>query len=93
MSKTHRKKTLPEWFDAALNGKNHEIRINDCDYQVGDAFVSCEWDSSGFTGREIKYIITHVCEFPDGLRDGYVTLSLMKLWAKQCGEKTIGAGK
>ena len=54
---------------ALMSGKKKaEIRKNDRFYQVGDTLNFFEYD--------VKSTITHITDFPEGLRDEYVCLSV-----------------
>ena len=81
--RSHRLKTHPEPFAAALAGhKRHSIRRDDRGYQVGDVVVMVEWDpfARAFTGREAgPFAITSLTRNGPacaGLLDGYVVLGL-----------------
>ena len=53
--KTHKLKTLPEYFNAQLNGmKKFEIRKNDRGFQCFDTIILQEWDGEKYTGRKMK---------------------------------------
>lgn len=82
MTKTHRLKTLPEYFKAIKEGtKPFEIRKNDRDFQVGDEVDLAEWDpkekkeTGRYLGCQVTYILNS-SSFPEGLKDGYVILGL-----------------
>lgn len=84
--RSHRLKTHPEPFAAALAGhKRHSIRRDDRGYRVGDVVVKAEWDpfAWAFTGREAgPFAITSLTRNGPacaGLLDGYVVLGLQPL--------------
>ena len=52
-------------------GKKAEIRYNDRDYKVREIIVFV-WI------KDLRFRITHITEFPQGLREGYIVLSLQK---------------
>lgn len=78
--KTHRLKTLPEFFKALKEGtKPFEIRKNDRDFHVGDELVLAEWDpkEKKETGHYVGCRVTYVLDSsscPEGLKKGYVIL-------------------
>lgn len=79
--KTHKKKTWPEFHQALITGeKKFELRKDDCNYEVGDYFISDEWDPANewHTGStivfEIIYVLRDAQKF--GLKKGYVILGL-----------------
>ena len=76
---THRKKILPEYFQAVWDGrKTFELRKDDDGYKVGDLLILEEWDGEKYTGRvvfkEITYILRNVPEY--GLQKGYCILGM-----------------
>lgn len=69
------------WPSILSEEKTCEIRINDRDYQKGDQ-ISFELEfAAGRTQSmdDISFEITHVLNFPEGLRDGYVAFSIKKI--------------
>ena len=63
---TIRKKCLPVFFQAVLDGKKKfELRLNDFDIQEGDVLVLNEWDGEKreYTGRSIQKNVTFVGKF------------------------------
>ncbi len=63
----HQLKIKPEYYERIKDGsKTCEIRFNDRDYHRGD--VIC-FDV-------LEYEITDVLRFPEGLKDGFVALSI-----------------
>lgn len=75
----HELKILPCSFCDVLSGrKRFEVRKNDRNFKVGDAFVLLEFDlDHGYTGRYymdyIKYVLEDASVY--GLKDGYVIFS------------------
>lgn len=80
--KIHFLKIDEKWFGRVKAGeKTCEIRFNDHDFQAGDKikFEPVMKDSnSAFTNDGRIYEITHVLHFPEGLKEGYVALSIKK---------------
>lgn len=70
----------PQYFeDVCRRRKRAEVRYNDRDYQTGDTLILREYDrkKNTYTGRRLIAVITHVLSnFPDGLKKGYVVLSI-----------------
>lgn len=78
---THDLKIAPEWFDDVCEGvKTFEIRKDDRDYRLGDILRLREWTfDEGYTGFETRARVTSILwaeEFPDGLKPGYVVMSI-----------------
>lgn len=74
MSKTIRKKILPEYFVAVQEGrKNFELRKDDDNAQVGDNLVLYEFENNTITGRTLTRRITYVLRNKPqyGLKEGY----------------------
>ncbi|ENJ8188427.1 DUF3850 domain-containing protein [Yersinia enterocolitica] len=66
--KTHHLKTLPEYFQAVIEGKKKaELRINDRDFAIGDYLLLAEWDGGidEYTGRKVVVEISDItqCDF------------------------------
>lgn len=87
--KTHELKIWPSQFEAVVAGtKTFEWRKNDRDYAVGDTLVLREWDPAiftpaggdwtGYTGRELKVVVTYKAEGVFGIPEGYCVLSIAK---------------
>lgn len=68
---THALKTWPLAFQAIVDGrKHHEVRRDDCNFQLGDELLLREWEdgrqamnlfaASGYTGRELRVRVSHV---------------------------------
>lgn len=82
----HELKTWPVPFAAVLSGaKRAEMRRDDRGFEAGDLLVLREWDPqacddgpSGYTGRKIEAIITHVLRDSQfGVVPGFVMLSIL----------------
>lgn len=67
------------YWDCLIAGeKTAEIRFNDRDFQKGDTIqfqVIIPDENRTWCPADV-FEITHVLYFPDGLKDGYVMLSL-----------------
>ena len=79
--KEHFIKTWPEYFEKQLIGdKLFEVRKDDRSYQVGDIFVSEEYDvrKNEYTGRGKRFTITYVLRDVEmfGLKAGLCILQL-----------------
>jgi hypothetical protein len=86
--RTIRKKCLPEFFQAVLDGKKkYELRLNEFDVQEGDIFVLEEIDpvTRSYTGRTLEKRVTYAWKFTlddlywpkeDILEKGLVIMSL-----------------
>ncbi len=77
--KTHNKKLIQPYFDDVWNGnKTFEIRKNDCDYQVGDILILCEFDekTSRYTGAWLVVKIVYKIEDFAGIENGYCILGI-----------------
>lgn len=57
--------------------KKAELRNNDRNFQLGDVLLFEHY------GIILKFKITHIADFPDALKEGYVCLSVAMLtnWA------------
>lgn len=78
MTHTHELKVLPEYFNAISTGeKTFELRKDDRGFQVGDKLVLREWDTNGYSGREITCRVTYMLKGFAGLQDGYAVLSIV----------------
>lgn len=74
--KTHELKTLPDYFNAQLNGmKKFEVRKNDRGFQCFDTIILREWDGEKYTGRKMKKLITYVLGHDfEGIEQGFVVI-------------------
>ncbi len=74
MSKTIRKKILPEYFTAVQEGrKNFELCKDEDNAQVGDNLVLYEFYNDTITGRTLTRRVTYILRnTPEhGLKEGY----------------------
>jgi ParB family chromosome partitioning protein len=84
--KIHQLKIQDYWYEALKAGnKTFEIRKNDRDFKVGDKLIfhvlSNGIEPSYLTAEE--FIISHILNaenFPNGLKEGYVCLSLKRTY-------------
>ena len=63
MSKEHKLKTWPEYFQAVKTGaKTFEVRENDRFFAVGDTLILNEFDGDHgrYTGESLKLTVTYV---------------------------------
>lgn len=78
---THAVKTWKEYYVFQEKGdKLFELRKDDRPYEVGDTFLSQEYDQqkSRYTGKEQAYVITYILRYAEmfGLKQGYCILQL-----------------
>lgn len=81
---THALKTWKKFFATQAKGdKLFELRKDDRPYNVGDKFLSQEWDElkNEYTGVEDTYLITYVLRDAEmfGLKPGYCILQLKEI--------------
>lgn len=81
---THAVKTWIEYFEQQYSGKKlFELRKDDRPYNVGDTFISQEYNhiKSEYTGRELKYTIDYILRNAEnfGLKKGYCILQLKEI--------------
>lgn len=84
--KHHKLKIEQRYYDALHCGdKPYELRYNDRDYQAGDTIsFDVQWADEILCENHLKeaarakYLITHVLHYPQGLKQGWVILSLTK---------------
>lgn len=82
---THHLKTLPEFFEALLDGrKTFEIRVNDRGFSVGDTLILQEWEPSldirtggKYTGRALTRAVTYITNWAQ--KPSMVVMALAKL--------------
>lgn len=80
--KIHNKKLIQPYFDSVWNGnKTFEIRKNDCDYQIGDFLILCEFDkkTNKHTGDWILTKIIYKIDNFVGIEHGYCVLGIKVL--------------
>lgn len=79
--KNHSLKTAPRFFDVVESGiKTFELRLNDCDFQVGDMVILQEYykELDYYSGRMIVGDITYIYDGDDSplkLIEGYCCFS------------------
>ena len=78
----HELKIKKEYFEKVRDGqKRFEIRKDDRNYKVGDSIILREIDDSSFqTGNRIECKILYILKDFDGLKHGYVILSILETW-------------
>ncbi len=80
MSKQHELKTLPEFFQAVIDGrKTFEARKNDRDFLCGDVLFLREWDSETkrYTARNICADVSYILHGPNfGVKRGYCIMAI-----------------
>lgn len=75
MSKKHRLKILPEYYEPVRLGiKTFEIRKNDRDYAVGDQLILSEYEGDSFTGNLSIAVVTYITDFAQ--KPGYVVMAI-----------------
>ena len=74
----HSKKIKEEYFKKVIEGyKPYEIRVNDCDYRVGDYLALNEINEKGlYTGRFTVTKIIEIFEATEYIQEHYVVLTL-----------------
>lgn len=84
MAKIHDLKILPLYFEHVKKGeKTFELRFDDRDYCAGDILLLREWSNGKYTGRSLTVKITYLLKGFDGLKDGWVVLSIKKIGGKK----------
>ena len=75
--KTHELKISPEYFVQVETGKKKfELRYNDRGFLEGDFLFLREWDKGKYTGRDIFVRVTSILKEFEGLKDGWVIMSI-----------------
>ena len=64
------------WPSIRDREKTCEIRFNDRDFQKGDTIKFLLNERCDYMESDFDFIITHVLHFPEGLKDGFVALSI-----------------
>ncbi|WP_278535042.1 DUF3850 domain-containing protein [Delftia acidovorans] len=83
MNYCHNLKILPQYFTQVVAGtKTAELRFNDRAFAAGQEMLLREWsEAAGFTGREVRVLITDVLDYREALRQGWVMISFtLKPW-------------
>ena len=80
MPKIHDLKILPAYFDDVAKGrKTFELRFDDRSYFEGDLLLLREWENGAYTGRRVVVKVTYILKGFDGLKDGWVILSIKRV--------------
>ena len=80
MPKIHDLKILPAYFDNVAKGrKTIELRFDDRGYFEGDLLLLREWENGAYTGRRVVVKVTYILKGFDGLKDGWVILSIKRV--------------
>ena len=80
MPKIHDLKILPAYFDDVAKGrKAFELRFDDRGYFEGDLLLLREWENGAYTGRRVVVKVTYILKGFDGLKDGWVILSIKRV--------------
>lgn len=75
----HRLKCVSPYFEAVREGKKRfEIRFDDRDFKQGDMLILQHYDANfkKFLGFEVWREVEYITDFPAGLREGWVCMSL-----------------
>lgn len=73
-------KIRQEYFEAVISKeKTFEIRYDDRNFQVGDVLVLREYEGY-YTGRTVIAKVTYVLSDFEGLKEGYVVMSIKLIW-------------
>lgn len=78
----HELKTVnPHFIQVWAGKKKFEIRYDDRGFKTGHILILKEYFavSNSFSGRQIKCLVSHVLREYDGLKEGYVILSIEAL--------------
>ena len=80
MPKIHDLKILTAYFDDVAKGrKTFELRFDDRGYFKGDLLLLREWTNGTYTGRRVVVKVTYILKGFDGLKDGWVILSIKRV--------------
>lgn len=73
-----KKLTVRHWHLAESKAKMFEIRLDDCNYRVGDTLTLVQWsDAHGDLGGRLERLI--ICRSLYMQRSGYVVLGLAEV--------------
>lgn len=73
----HELKIAPEYFrEVAFGNKTFEVRRDDRSYTVGDKLVLREYKGHGFTGNEVRAMITYILRDKNYCKDGFCILGI-----------------
>lgn len=76
-SKIHELKIMPKYFDEVIKGsKTFEIRRNDRDFEVGDRLLLREHTGRGYTGCNVRVLVTYVLKDFEGVKDGFCVMGI-----------------
>ena len=81
----HELKILPCFYNEVISGcKKFEIRKNDRSYEINDKLLLQEFDidSKKRTGRESMFLVTSILRTFEGLKEGFVIMSIELLNTK-----------
>lgn len=84
MPKVIRLKTWPVHFEEVAEGnKTVEVRFNDRDFEVGDRLILQEYEpvNGDYSGLAVVRDVTHILDQHDGLKPGYVAMSVTSPYA------------
>ncbi len=80
MPKIHDLKILSAYFDDVAKGrKTFELRFDDRGYFEGDLLLLREWENGAYTGRRVVVKVPYILKGFDGLKDGWVILSIKRV--------------
>lgn len=83
--KTHELKTVNPFFQDVWDGrKTFEMRVDDRLFRLGDRLLLKEYDKDKgyYSGRIVHAEVNHIltaADFPEGLREGYICMSIKVL--------------
>lgn len=83
--KIHRLKTWPIYFeDIDCENKSFELRFNDRGFEVGDYLILLEYEpvNEEYTGCVAVRVVTQILDNHPGLVDGYVCMSIARLYGE-----------
>lgn len=84
----HELKTLPEFFQAVIDGKKtFEVRKDDRNFKEGDVLRLREWNplwkndpvTERYTGRYCYVLVNYVLRHFPGLEPGYCVMSIIQI--------------
>lgn len=80
----HKLKILPTYFEEVrLGNKTFELRKNDRPYNIGDILILQEFDSDGYTKKELTREITYILQGGYyGLDKDYCILGIKEVCCK-----------
>lgn len=73
----HELKIAPEYFSLVASGaKPFEVRRDDRPFAVGDKLILREYKGHGYTGYEVKVLITYIMRDKNYVKDGFCILGI-----------------